>query len=179
MSHISSMTDAEYMELLEQTIKEMGEIGKQRIELAVEMDKRGQFARAVANLLSDEAKANFEKKWGPWLEQAQRNQASLVDAVRRAIQSGYPQWLTVVNVRDKIVREQAFNFSSYASNPLSSVSTTLRRIKEAGDAEAIELDGVIAYRWKGQPPSHEGPFMPRPSTLQNAVERSYTERKLE
>jgi hypothetical protein len=42
-----------------------------------------------------------------------------------------------------------FDFSSYKSSPLASISTTLKRFKPE-DVETAEIDGVAAYRWIGK-----------------------------
>jgi hypothetical protein len=58
-------------------------------------------------------------------------------------------WLTATNVRDHLVG-LGFDFSGYSTNPLASVSTTLRRMKPE-EVETTTVDGgVTAYQWKQQ-----------------------------
>ena len=73
--------------------------------------------------------------------------ASLVGAVRRALRICYPAKLTCAQVRDQL-RLGGFDFSAYESNPLPSVSTTLRRLKEAGEVALDESVTVATYQAK-------------------------------
>ena len=73
--------------------------------------------------------------------------ASLVGAVRRTLRICYPIKLTCAQVRDQL-RLGGFDFSSYESNPLPSVSTTLRRLKEAGEIACDESESVATYQAK-------------------------------
>lgn len=71
--------------------------------------------------------------------------ASLLDAVRNTLRSCYPRRLTSAQVRDEL-RLAGFDFSSYDSGPLPSVSTTLRRLKESGEATREDSRGVASYQ---------------------------------
>lgn len=71
--------------------------------------------------------------------------ASLLDAVRNTLRSCYPRRLTSAQVRDEL-RLAGFDFSSYDSGPLPSVSTTLRRLKESGEATREDSKGVASYQ---------------------------------
>ena len=73
--------------------------------------------------------------------------ASLVGAVRQTLRSCYPGKLTSAQVRDRL-RFDGFDFSLYESNPLSSVSTTLRRLREAGEITRDESRPVATYQAK-------------------------------
>jgi hypothetical protein len=75
-------------------------------------------------------------------------EAGLTEAIRSVLKKNYRQWLTVTQVRDRL-ESAGFDFSSYKSSPLASISTTLKRFK-AEDVETAEIDGVAAYRWIGK-----------------------------
>jgi hypothetical protein len=72
---------------------------------------------------------------------------SLVEAVRKTLRTCYPTKLTSAQVRDRL-RFEGFDFSSYETNPLPSVSTTLRRLKEAGEITRSESETVASYQAK-------------------------------
>jgi hypothetical protein len=71
--------------------------------------------------------------------------ASLVGAVRNTLRACYPRRLTSAQVRDEL-RLAGFDFNSYESGPLPSVSTTLRRLKESGEATREDCRGVASYQ---------------------------------
>jgi hypothetical protein len=71
--------------------------------------------------------------------------ASLVGAVHNTLRTCYPKKLTTAQVRDRL-RLAGFDFSSYESGPLPSVSTTLRRLKEAGKVTREDFEGVASYQ---------------------------------
>ena len=50
----------------------------------------------------------------------------------------------------KAVEASGFDFSNYTSNPLSSIHTTLRRLKEGEEAREIVVDGTKYYKWIGK-----------------------------
>jgi hypothetical protein len=52
---------------------------------------------------------------------------------------------TATEVRDHL-KNSAFDFSQYTSNPLASVNTVLRRFKPS-EVEISTRDGVTTYRW--------------------------------
>lgn len=53
----------------------------------------------------------------------------------------------LVEIRDLITKNQWMDLSQY-SNPLASIYTTIRRMKESGEVEEIEKDGDKAYKLK-------------------------------
>src|SRR5207253_3001518 len=66
------------------------------------------------------------------------------DEIKKVLQNAAANWLTAAQVRDRLVNS-GFDLTLYASNPLASVSTTLRRMKPQ-EVESSEIEGVAAYR---------------------------------
>jgi hypothetical protein len=63
------------------------------------------------------------------------------------LKAAYGDWLTVTNVRDRL-NKAGFDFSTYSSNPLASISAILRRMKPEEIESTVADGGVAAYRWK-------------------------------
>jgi uncharacterized ParB-like nuclease family protein len=139
------MTDSEYLRLLESSIKKLDALRWQREEIDVEMAKLQQFIQATVNLLPDEATNKYKALLAEMNKETEMASAGLTDAIRSILQRRYPAWLSVTNVRDALVAA-AFDFSSYKSNPLAAISTTLRRLAKSDDVETTEIDNVNAYR---------------------------------
>ncbi len=62
MSIFLSMTDAEYLGLLEGSIKKLDELNWEREQLDIEIAKLQQFIQATVNLLPDEATKKFQAR---------------------------------------------------------------------------------------------------------------------
>lgn len=95
-------------------------------------DADGNLRQAIAELKKDLAANIFPVK--------------LTDACRYLIgHSG--GWMSAVDVRDAL-EARGFDFSGYTSNPLSSIHTTLRRLKEADTISERNEGGATVYCWK-------------------------------
>jgi hypothetical protein len=141
---------SDYERILRDAILRIGELARQRDELEVEKAKLFQLMRATINLLPDDRR----EAWGKMIDAAYDKHvarlATLTDAIRNVLRAQPRQWFTVTVMRDSLVRA-GFDFSEYASNPLASVSTTLKRMAEKGkeaEVEAQQIEQVTAYRWK-------------------------------
>jgi hypothetical protein len=71
--------------------------------------------------------------------------ATLTEACRKALRESKRR-MSAVEVK-KAVESGGFDFSGYTSNPLSSIHTTLKRLKESGDAKETTLEGTKYYQW--------------------------------
>ena len=143
------MNEMDYEQIIEQALQRFVSLVDQRETLDHEIAKMMQFIYATVHLLSEDATERFVQKWQPYLEQVAANTTSLTDAVRNTLRSCYPKKLTAAQVLNQL-RTEGFNFSSYKSDPLPSVSTTLRRLKEANEIIADEFEGVAVYQAKPQ-----------------------------
>jgi hypothetical protein len=148
MSIIMSMSGTDYKTILDDAFTKLGFALIQRGNIETEIVKLKQFIHATLNMLSDEDAGKFKKRMEELLRQEEGNSSSLVAAIRQLLQ-GAPvnKWLTASEVRDRLIGK-GFDFSSYTSEPLASVSTTLKRIKPE-EVETTLVGGVTAYRWKG------------------------------
>ncbi len=72
----------------------------------------------------------------------------LGDAIRDILAKSPKRCFTVTQMRDALI-DAGFDFSRYTSNPLSSISTTLKRFKD-NEVEMMEINEVDSYRWIGK-----------------------------
>jgi hypothetical protein len=135
----------DYIQIVRDALKRLLAIEQQQEELAVEENKLHHFIAATVPMLPKQARTELSS----WLKEEQKRRAaqqeSLTQAIRKVLESNPKRWSTVAHVRDLLI-QSGFDFSTYTSNPLASVSTTLKRMatKEHVIAEDI-VDGVAAY----------------------------------
>lgn len=140
------MTDTGYKKVLSDAIARAASINARRQELETELSKIRQFISATLNMLPDEERMAFVKAMDQTRLFTTAQEEGLKATIIRTLLDAYPRWMTAAQVRDAMV-DSGFDFSSYASNPLASVSTTLRRMKPK-EVEAFEVEGVMSYRRK-------------------------------
>jgi hypothetical protein len=143
---LNLMTDTEYSAIFWGSIRKLRSLIEQRDETELEISKVRQFARATINMLPDDERQKMEKLLDAVNRSDNLNRVGLADAIKNVLENSPKRWFTVAQVRD-VLRDTGFDFSRYTSNPLSSVSTTLKRFKSP-DIESTEIDEVTAYRWK-------------------------------
>jgi hypothetical protein len=141
------MSGSQYKEILEEALIRFGVLNTQKESLEVEITKQREFIVATVNMLSDDESAEFKARVAEALKTAEAREASLTESIRQILQKKHGSFLTAAQVRDHLVGS-GFNFSGYMSNPLASVSTTLRRLKPE-EVEIAEVRGVAAYKWVG------------------------------
>ena len=142
---MSKKDTPDYLNLVIAAIEKIEKLHKERETLDIEIAKQEKFVYATANFLPDEARKLATERIRLIQDLARVRDAGLTDAVR-AVLAAEGGWLTAAQMRDRLNSYQ-FDFGSYMTNPLASVSTTLRRIKPE-DVEIGTRDGVTAYRWK-------------------------------
>jgi hypothetical protein len=145
--------DTNYFDLVNKEFFKLQRLQRQRDDLDVEIAKSKQFIAATANMLTDPQRDTVLKTMGLIEARKMVAEVGLTDAIRNVLKQNFKQWLTVTKVRDRL-EGAGFDFSSYKSSPLASISTTLKRFKPE-DVETAEIDGVAAYRWVGNIPRIE------------------------
>jgi hypothetical protein len=140
------MPKQDYNKVLAESIIKIGKLAGQRDELEIQIGKLRQFIYATLNMLTDEERKTFDDAVRAVGEMFDAKSASLVEAIRKALQDSPKKWFTAAEVRNRVV-VTGFDFSLYTSNPLSSVATTLKRLKRQ-EVETSEIEGVAVYRWK-------------------------------
>jgi hypothetical protein len=142
------MSGPDYKAILYDSLARYSELSKQREAIEVEIDKLNGFIGATIILLPEGDRAEFTKLVNVAATQHVTRLSSLTQAIKRILQeTNDKEYLTAAQVRDRLV-SAGFDFSNYISNPLASVSTTLRRMKPE-EVETTEIQGVTGYRWVG------------------------------
>jgi hypothetical protein len=132
----------DYKAVLTQALDEFGAVLKERQELDLKVAQKLQFIRATMNQLPDDEVSQFED----CLQKLASGSAGLSDSIRMVLQENLRKWHTAAQVRDALIKS-GFDFGNYASNPLASVHSTLKRLKPE-EAETHTVDGVMVWRWK-------------------------------
>jgi len=141
------MDISQYFALATDALDKLEELQRQREAIDADAMKLEQFVTATANMLPDDAKDVVLRRMSSMQELFRVREFGLTEAARIALKSRTGQWLTASNVRDQLLA-LGFDFSTYTTNPLASVSTVLRRMKQE-EVEITTVDGgVVAYRWK-------------------------------
>ncbi|MFZ3201512.1 MAG: hypothetical protein WA175_10225 [Candidatus Acidiferrales bacterium] len=146
-----------YAKIARDSIKKLEDLYKSRELIDVEIVKLEQFISATANLLPDQVRNVVDELLENTQEIYRIREAGLTGAIQKVLRTSPGQWLTVAEVRDRLV-SLGFDFSTYTTNPLASISTTLKRIKSA-DITTRNDDGVKAYKWAGELPLEAPKFL--------------------
>ena len=133
-----------FIEGLSLAIERFEMLGEQRKQLELEMAKLRQYMSSTLDLLSEQDREAWESVVDYVIENWDSSVSkTLTYAVKKTLQVHFPDWLTAAKVRDQLA-DGGFDFSSYKSNELASVSTTLRRLK--GELETRTTSGATEYR---------------------------------
>lgn len=140
------MDKTDYLDAAIEALKKLDGLQKQRESIDAEAMKLEQFIIASANMLPDDGKeailGNLELKQ----ELFRVTEAGLTVAVRSVLKIASGEWLTTTNVRDRL-EKMGFDFSTYSTSPLASISTVLRRMP-SDDVERKVANDVTMYRLK-------------------------------
>ncbi len=136
------MVDTEYFALMEKETLKLAELCKRRDQLDVQINKTIEFIKAIVNMLPDKVRQDFLDGLANLEKRFMTQIASLTEAIRKVLP--LDKYITAAEVRDRLV-DSGFDFSGYTSNPLASVSTTLKRLADEIDMKA-NSDGVATYK---------------------------------
>lgn len=139
------MNETDYATLVKQAFSKYIELRDERETIEAEIEKLRQLIYATANMLPEAQRQAVVRDMAAMKEPIQIRDASLSDAIRSILEKSARKWLTVSAVRDKLVAA-GFDFADYTTNPLASVSTTLKRMVD--ETETAPIEGVTAYRKK-------------------------------
>jgi hypothetical protein len=132
----------DYKHILIQAFKEFADILTQRQESDLKLAQKEQFIRATMYQLPDNDRAIFEEL----LDKLLTGPTGLSASIRGILNANPRKWYTAAQVRDALIKS-GFDFANYASNPLASIHSALKRLK-AEEAEMTTNDGVMVWRWK-------------------------------
>jgi hypothetical protein len=139
------MSVSDYERIMGKSLERFRKLQARREEIDLELVKLRQFMYATINMVADKDKAQWRSKVDAIVRRATSSSASLADSVRRVFEDHPDYGFTAPTIREMLV-EAGFDFSSYVSNPLSSISTTLRRMVETGELDTREdSEGTSLY----------------------------------
>jgi len=145
------MTESEYELLIRNSLQRFRDLYEKREEIDIELAKLRQFMYATLNMVPEKEKVRWGNDIDMAVLKATANSASLADSVRKVFQERPDFGYTVGAMRDMLIKA-GFDFNSYKSNPLSSISTTLRRMVETGELDTREdIEGVSLYFPRDKP----------------------------
>jgi hypothetical protein len=128
------------IETMEGFLEKLRDATQQRNELVTRIAEYTNAIRALAQACEDEdVKATYLLA----LEELS-GKPGFVDAVKSVLR-GKPDGLTPTEIKTWIVMLKKMDLSGY-SNPMASIHTTLRRLKESGDVREFQKDGERAYQ---------------------------------
>jgi len=137
------MDAVDYEQVLRDAVNHLGLLVKQRNMLDAEISRTRQFIDATLPMVPDDAKVDWRAVIDKFLKRPPAI-GSLASSIRNIFDANPALGLSVMDIRDTLVKG-GFDFTAYVSNPLSSISTTLRRMAEKGDIYKFELEGVNIY----------------------------------
>jgi len=140
------MTEADYQEVVRTSLQRFRDLYGKREQIDIELGKLRQFLYAALNMVPDEERGKWEHEIDKAVEEATSTTASLAGAVRKVFrQNSGVLGYTIGGMLEEL-RQLGFDFSAYKSNPLSSISTTLRRMAETGELEIHhDREGTALY----------------------------------
>jgi hypothetical protein len=133
---------SEYFKNFAHQLKELEKLCTSREELNERIEKVRTLLAANYDLMNEKEKAACVDA----LERVNRSEQNLTQSIKRALTQAGREYLTPSQIRDQLVRSR-YDFSRYQSNPLVSIHSTLKRIKDEVEDVTLE-EGTKAYRFR-------------------------------
>jgi hypothetical protein len=173
------MSGSEYTVIVGEALERFRLLSQQREEIDVELSKLRQFLYAALNMVPDDEREKLEREVTTAIEKATASVASLAASIRKIFEENSNTGYSVGGVRSKLL-EVGFDFSSYKSNPLSSISTTLRRMVETGELKTHESDEGNTFCFPSDSRKTRAPEKQAPVTdLMAALKKSLADSRRE
>lgn len=136
---LSMDTKTNYRTDLEQAQDELIELVRQREILEQKIAKLKRRAALLAQLCEQEEAAQGI---------IDLDLRGLIDVCRTAMRASVKEWMTISDI-EEIIKQLGFPVHEYKA-PTASITTTVNRIVEDGEAKVIRETGVPAkYKWVG------------------------------
>jgi hypothetical protein len=144
------MTSHDYKAILTDAVRRLGRLSDQHAEIEIEIVKLRQFIRATIHMLPDPDRKRFSKWFNgtKLIGDPNAKRAGLTENIREILEIDPKKSFTVTQMRNAL-EASGFDFANYTSNPLASISATLKRMhpKEI-EADSTKIGNAVAYRWK-------------------------------
>lgn len=132
----------DYTKIFADIWERRAELAKEQARIETEVEKLSRMLNATFHMMPPEEKKEFSAAF----KSLQIQDKGLTAAVKQILKTNRQEWLTAVQVRDKL-KEVGFDFGGYTSNPLVSVHSVLKRLKPREVQAKILVDGTKEYRW--------------------------------
>lgn len=132
-----------YRKAIADGLKENKSLVEQKKALELRIRKIQELVSANINMIPDEKEA---QKFREALDDAQ-GPTGLKDAILRVLK---PNMIVHPPALRLLLSKSGYDFSGHV-NPLSSIHTTLKRLVDADEIEAIQKDGRTSYKRKIKP----------------------------
>lgn len=138
----------DYLAVVNDAYAQLEEIERKLASLQQDRQRLTLLIKATTPFLTDEQKKRVVRSILN-IEDTPIQFQGLTDAIRSALKRNANHWMTSTTVKEMLANS-GFDFSSYESNPLASVSTVLRRIAGKDGIEVLfDVDrDVTVYRMK-------------------------------
>jgi len=143
--------------MLENALRETALLSKERDQIDAKLMRLRRFIHATVDMLPDAERGVYQAE----LAELAFQMGNLTDSIRETLKLAAQRniCLTATEVRNHL-QNAGFDFSQYASNPLASVNTVLRRFKSC-EVETGTRDGVTTYKWVTRFPGPDPEQVPR------------------
>ncbi len=133
----------DYHKIFMDLIQRVGELDRQRDEIDGEMAKVKQMILATFPLLTEGRQRMYQAEID--LMEEEQN-PGLLEAIKAVFRAHKGEWLTPSTVRDYLI-QMPFDFRQYKTNPLASISTTLKRmVPDKLEMKSPAVGGVFFRR---------------------------------
>jgi hypothetical protein len=158
------MTESDYRQWLAKSVDRFRELSEQRQVIEIELVKLRQFIDATMMMVDEKEREKCEAEMNEVIGKMIASSASLANSVRRIFDDHPYHGLTASAIRTMLL-EAGFDFSFYTSNPLSSISTTLRRMAEMGEVESRKDEEGTTIYFKAEDANHPAHKLKRRKTF--------------
>jgi hypothetical protein len=136
----------DYSKILAELLSRRGQLIAQRDAAQLELLKVQQLILAIFPLLHD---SKQKKGYQQTIERIEAEAYGLQDAIKLVFSAHKGEWLSASNVRDFLI-EMGYDLRRYHANPISSISTTLKRMVP-DYLEAAETGSGATFRRNPDP----------------------------
>lgn len=137
------MNDADIRKAVDSRLRELRKLTEQSAWIEQQTSQAMLALTSLVSILKDEHK---QKEVRQAIEAARRKPAGLTETISECLRATHSS-LSASEVRYWLGRE-GFDLSEY-SQPLTTISITLRRLAERGRVKAIRKDRNVTYKWIG------------------------------
>lgn len=140
---------SEYEAIFLAHLKKANDLQQEEKRIRSSIEKVNEMLKASFFLMTEEEQGKLLTVYTAALEQVTKEQIGLTDAIRNVLESNPMEWFHAVKVRESL-NQSGFDFSTYTTNPLTSIHTVLKRFKRAEVKTRKGKMGLQEYRWASQ-----------------------------